>query len=59
MATANGMRKGSASAFGSPTFDKDVSFKVQDDYTAASISPSGRDVVLAGLVSLLVPPIHV
>ncbi|KAF2130829.1 hypothetical protein P153DRAFT_336743 [Dothidotthia symphoricarpi CBS 119687] len=33
--------------FESPTFDQNVSIAVDDDIGAASISPSGRDVVLA------------
>ncbi|KAF2737551.1 hypothetical protein EJ04DRAFT_510212 [Polyplosphaeria fusca] len=37
----------SPTAFDSPTFEKDVSIYVNEDITAASISPSGRDVVLA------------
>jgi hypothetical protein len=39
---------GPATPFQSPTFEKDVIIKVEEDFTAASISPSGRDVVLAG-----------
>jgi WD repeat-containing protein 59 len=36
------------SAFDSTTFDRDGEVKVNEDVGAASISPSGRDVVLAG-----------
>jgi WD repeat-containing protein 59 len=36
-----------SSAFESRTFDKDVSIHVNEAIGAASISPSGRDVVLA------------
>ena len=36
-----------ASLFTSTTFEKDVSIFVDDEIGAASISPSGRDVVLA------------
>jgi hypothetical protein len=39
---------GPATPFQSPTFEKDVTFDINEEYTAASISPSGRDVVLAG-----------
>ncbi|KAH8811466.1 hypothetical protein F5884DRAFT_672600 [Xylogone sp. PMI_703] len=54
------------SAFDSPTFDTDVSFHVDRKVGAASISPSGRDVVLAStdgldiidLDSPLNPPRH-
>ncbi|KAF2666180.1 hypothetical protein BT63DRAFT_377181, partial [Microthyrium microscopicum] len=35
------------SAYDSPTFDKDVQIRVSDTVGSASISPSGRDVVLA------------
>ncbi|KAI4695386.1 uncharacterized protein J4E84_002012 [Alternaria hordeiaustralica] len=38
---------GPSSAFKSPTFEKDVQIVVDDDIGAASISPAGRDVVLA------------
>ncbi|CAN9144126.1 unnamed protein product [Alternaria alternata] len=38
---------GPSSAFKSPTFDDNVEIKVDDDIGAASISPAGRDVVLA------------
>ncbi|KAF2873187.1 hypothetical protein BDV95DRAFT_605750 [Massariosphaeria phaeospora] len=51
MATSNSTL---LSAFDSPTFDKDASIAVPDDYTAASISPSGRDVVLAGKAGLFI-----
>ncbi|KAF2263463.1 hypothetical protein CC78DRAFT_581556 [Lojkania enalia] len=55
------------SAFESPTFEKDVSIYVEEDIGAASISPSGRDVVLASKNGLLIidldkpysPPRHV
>ncbi|KAF2639355.1 hypothetical protein P280DRAFT_491200 [Massarina eburnea CBS 473.64] len=43
-----------ATPFQSPTFDKDVKIAVNEEYTAASISPSGRDVVLAGTRGLLI-----
>jgi len=36
-----------ASAFTSPTFDKDGSFEVDKPVGSMSISPCGRDVVLA------------
>lgn len=39
---------GPATPFQSPTFEEDVRINVKEDFTAASISPSGRDVVLAG-----------
>lgn len=42
---------GPATPFQSPTFEKNIKVDVKEDYkdfTAASISPSGRDVVLAG-----------
>lgn len=50
MATAAAAEQtaGPADPFQSPTFEKDVSITINEDYTAASISPSGRDVVLAG-----------
>lgn len=35
------------SAYESPTFDNDVSIRVNEAIGSASISPSGRDVVLA------------
>jgi hypothetical protein len=38
---------GPSSAFESPTFDQDVSIAVDDEIGAASISPAGRDIVLA------------
>jgi hypothetical protein len=38
---------GPSSAFKSPTFDRDITIGVDDDIGAASISPAGRDVVLA------------
>ncbi|KAF1831109.1 hypothetical protein BDW02DRAFT_572344 [Decorospora gaudefroyi] len=38
---------GPSSAFESPTFEQDVSIAVDDEIGAASISPAGRDVVLA------------
>jgi hypothetical protein len=34
-------------AFPNKTFDRDVQIRVQESAGAASISPSGRDVVLA------------
>lgn len=37
----------SASAFTSPTFEKDGSFEVDKPVGSMSISPCGRDVVLA------------
>ncbi|PVH99237.1 hypothetical protein DM02DRAFT_529513 [Periconia macrospinosa] len=45
---------GPTSPFQSPTFDKDVKIAVNEEYTAASISPSGRDVVLAGTRGILI-----
>ncbi|KAF2454664.1 hypothetical protein BDY21DRAFT_290766 [Lineolata rhizophorae] len=39
--------KAPASVFQSPTFDRDVSIRVNEAIGSASISPSGRDVVLA------------
>ncbi|KAF2839815.1 hypothetical protein M501DRAFT_737379 [Patellaria atrata CBS 101060] len=42
------------SAFQSPTFDKDVSIRVNEAIGAASISPSGRDVVLASRAGLYI-----
>lgn len=45
---------GPATPFQSPTFEKDVTIDVNEVYTAASISPSGRDVVLAGYGALCV-----
>ncbi|KAF2005353.1 hypothetical protein P154DRAFT_518855 [Amniculicola lignicola CBS 123094] len=58
---------GPSSAFESPTFEKDVSIHVKENIGAASISPSGRDVVLAGKSGLLIidldspysPPRHI
>ena len=41
-----------ASAFDSPTFGQDVSFRLDKPVGSASISPCGRDVVLASCVSL-------
>jgi hypothetical protein len=43
---------GPASAFESPTFDQNVSIAVDDEIGAASISPAGRDVVLASKTGL-------
>lgn len=43
---------GSATAYESSTFDRDVSIAVDDDIGAASISPAGRDVVLASRTGL-------
>ncbi|KAF2629759.1 hypothetical protein BU25DRAFT_389040 [Macroventuria anomochaeta] len=48
MATA----AGPATAYESPTFDRNVSIEVDDDIGAASISPAGRDVVLASRTGL-------
>ncbi|KAJ4356327.1 uncharacterized protein N0V89_004359 [Didymosphaeria variabile] len=45
---------GPADPFQSLTFEKDVTFDINEEYTAASISPSGRDVVLAGTEGLLI-----
>ncbi|KAF2199140.1 hypothetical protein GQ43DRAFT_473907 [Delitschia confertaspora ATCC 74209] len=45
---------GPSSPFESTTFEKDVSIFVNDTIGAASISPSGRDVVLAGKNGLLI-----
>ncbi|KAF9738196.1 hypothetical protein PMIN03_011733 [Paraphaeosphaeria minitans] len=45
---------GLATPFDSRTFEKDVTLDINEEYTAASISPSGRDVVLAGTKGLLV-----
>ena len=39
--------KGPASAYDSPTFGKDGSFDLDKPVGSASISPCGRDVVLA------------
>jgi hypothetical protein len=36
-----------SNSFENPTFEKDVSIHVNEAIGAASISPSGRDVVLA------------
>ncbi|KAL2356670.1 hypothetical protein BJ546DRAFT_838247 [Cryomyces antarcticus] len=55
-----------SSAFQSPTFDRDASITVNEAVGSASISPSGRDVVLASrqglhiidLDSLYSPPRH-
>ncbi|CAI6264292.1 unnamed protein product [Periconia digitata] len=52
-ATAGDMA-GPITPFQSPTFDKDVKIAVNEEYTAASISPSGRDVVLAGTRGILI-----
>lgn len=38
------------SAFQSPTFERDVTIHVNETVGSASISPSGRDVVLASYV---------
>jgi hypothetical protein len=43
-------RREPASAFDSTTFDRDGEVKVKEDVGAASISPSGRDIVLASYV---------
>ena len=43
---------GPATAYESTTFDRDVSIAVDDDIGAASISPAGRDVVLASRTGL-------
>ncbi|KAF2689497.1 hypothetical protein K458DRAFT_291209 [Lentithecium fluviatile CBS 122367] len=53
-AAAAGQTAGPATPFESTTFEKDVTIDVKEDYTAASISPSGRDVVLAGTQGLLI-----
>lgn len=45
--TENGESKGLASAFDSPTFGQDGSFRLDKPVGSASISPCGRDVVLA------------
>ena len=39
--------QGSTSAYDSPTFKKDGSFELDKPVGSASISPCGRDVVLA------------
>jgi hypothetical protein len=59
MATAAAVDQtaGPDTPFQSPTFEKDVTIDVDEDFTAASISPSGRDVVLAGYCSLSVPSV--
>jgi len=43
--------KGPASAFESPTFGQDGSFDLDKPVGSASISPCGRDVVLASYVA--------
>ncbi|KAF2499256.1 WD40 repeat-like protein [Lophium mytilinum] len=56
-----------SSPFESPTFEKDVSIHVSETIGAASISPSGRDVVLASRNGLNIidldnpysPPLHI
>ena len=45
--TETGDSKGRASAFDSPTFGQDGSFRLDKPVGSASISPCGRDVVLA------------
>jgi hypothetical protein len=42
-----GAKREPRSGFDSGTFDRDGEVKVNEDVGAASISPSGRDVVLA------------
>jgi hypothetical protein len=44
---ANGAYTDTRSAFQSQTFDRDVQIRVNETVGSASISPSGRDVVLA------------
>lgn len=39
--------KGPTSAFDSPTFGENVSFRLDKPVGSASISPCGRDIVLA------------
>jgi hypothetical protein len=43
-------RREPVSAFDSTTFDRDGEVKIEEDVGAASISPSGRDIVLASFV---------
>lgn len=45
-----GDSKGLVSAFDSSTFGKDASFRLDEPVGSASISPCGRDVVLASYV---------
>ena len=52
MAAAAGPATGPATAYESQTFDRSVSIAVDDDIGAASISPAGRDVVLASRTGL-------
>ncbi|KAI9731180.1 MAG: hypothetical protein M1834_005373 [Cirrosporium novae-zelandiae] len=49
---ASGKPKGPSSAFESPTFGEDSSFRVQQPVGSMSISPCGRDVVLASRAGL-------
>lgn len=44
---------GPSSAFESETFGEDLSFHIEQPVGSMSISPCGRDVVLASLVSML------
>ena len=46
------------SAFQSTTFDRDVNIRVNEPAAAASISPSGRDVVLASYVETCFESAH-
>jgi hypothetical protein len=46
----HGSSNGPRTAFQSPTFNEDVKIKVNENVGSASISPSSRDVVLAGYV---------
>ena len=48
-----GNSEGLASAFDSSSFGKDGSFRLDEPVGSASISPCGRDVVLASYVSCL------
>ncbi|ORY18794.1 hypothetical protein BCR34DRAFT_596012 [Clohesyomyces aquaticus] len=67
MAAAGDQRNGPSSASESTTFEKDVDIFVNEDIGAASISPSGRDVVLASRNGLQIidldspysPPRHI
>lgn len=43
----NTSRKGLSLAFDSPTFEENVSFRLDKPVGSASISPCGRDIVLA------------
>ena len=46
----HGSSNGPRTAFQSKTFEEDVKIRVNENVGAASISPSSRDVVLAGSV---------